>query len=371
MDFLELKKVIDQENCKLLIQILDNHSIKLFFMKMDSEGNTLLSYCICNKQNIADLVLQYIMAKCNCVIRRKKLLNQVNNNGESYLFLAVKNNNYELSKKLFLCGVSDEHVTKYNKKVKVNKENCITENVLNNYYEKINADLERNNQLEIKQTPFYNTQNKFNNNPFIQEKIQVPQFFKLFNNNTYHIQDDTNLNNGSYNIKDNNDLNNDSEQYVKLIYNKFNLFNENNLYGGKNNQDTESLISINFNKNNIESEMLGGGKNKSSRKIKKSSRSKFKKQSSELHDKAINEIMKLNYDIEDAKLIKAGLYSMVKDKYPDLNNYTRAEKMLEMVTKENIEKINLSKLKKLIEKNKKDKETQKDNKDVKKDKKKK
>ena len=161
----------------------------------------------------------------------------------------------------------------------------------------------------------------------------------------------------------------DTSNYVEFIITNYNK----PIYGGNNDVNSDTIESINFNKNNIESEMLGGGKKKSSRKkkkssrnklIKQSSRSKFKKQSSELHDRAVDEIMKLNYSIEDAKLIKAGLYNMVKEKYPDLNNYARAEKLLELVTKENIEKINLSKLKKLIEKNKKEKETQKDEKKV-------
>ena len=68
------------------------------------------------------------------------------------------------------------------------------------------------------------------------------------------------------------------------------------------------------------------------------------------------------------------LYNMVKEKYPELNNYTRAEKMLDMVNKENIAKIDIKSLKKLILKKREQREKERGKEDnsekkVKKDKK--
>ena len=326
-----LQKSIDQENVELLIKILDQNGVEIFLQKMDN-NNTILSYCVCKKQNIADLLLQYIMANVKCPIKRDQILNQVNNNRESLLYLSVKFNNIELSKKLYLSGVSDKHITKNGEKIKVNK-NCNYDDKINFYYKKLSSKMIENKNL-----------NSVDNMPKFYELPSVLN--KNMNNTNYDIEEDT------------------TELFLKNILCKSNEMKQNNEMV-KNNFPTQ-LYTFNGGKASKKSSRNSKKLKKSSRnskKLKKSSRSKFKKQSSEIHDKAVDEIMKLNYNIEDAKLIKAGLYMMVKDKYPDLNNYTRAEKMLEMVNKENIKKMDLVKLKKLIEKNKSEKNENKEKKE--------
>jgi hypothetical protein len=399
---MDLKNLVNQKKSDLLITQLKNDN-KLFFKKCDDSGNTILLYCVCNKQEqMTELLLTYIMNNIKCSIIRDKILNQINNKGESLLYLAVKNNNLELSKILYLCGVSDKHITKKREMIKV-KNDCL---MSNNRYENNNKQFymnDKNNQFNMN-----DKNNQFNMND------KNNQFNMNDKNNQFNMNDKNN----QFNMNDNNQFNMlnslkiQTTPFLQLLkdkqYNENNRYNENNKYDGSDENNTEHFLNVilngckdlklkngnenytpeilffggeneyeNENENENENEIIGGKKRIKSlnnKTVKKASRSKFKKQSSELHDKTFNEIMKLGYSIDDSKLIKAGLYSMVKEKYPDLNNYTRAEKMLEMVNKDIIEKINLSKLKKLIEKNKKDKDDKKeknnkDDKDNKKEKK--
>lgn len=81
------------------------------------------------------------------------------------------------------------------------------------------------------------------------------------------------------------------------------------------------------------------------------------KESSQLHDEAIRMIMDMGYSEDDARIIKAAIYRMVKDKYPDANNLERAKKMIENINSSNISEIDISKVREAIRKNREAKET--------------
>ena len=79
--------------------------------------------------------------------------------------------------------------------------------------------------------------------------------------------------------------------------------------------------------------------------------SRQKKLSSELHDKVIEMIIKAGYPKEKAIYIKAGLYNKIKIEFPDLSNLKKAEKLKEMATQKEIDKIaeNLDELIKIVD----------------------
>lgn len=81
------------------------------------------------------------------------------------------------------------------------------------------------------------------------------------------------------------------------------------------------------------------------------------KESSQLHDEAIRMIMDMGYSEDDARIIKAAIYRMVKDKYPDANNLERAKKMIENINSSNISEIDISKVREAIRKNREAKDT--------------
>lgn len=85
----------------------------------------------------------------------------------------------------------------------------------------------------------------------------------------------------------------------------------------------------------------------------------IKKQSTEIHERVIQKIMKLMTVKEDvAKNYKAALYKQVKDKKPELGNLDRAVEMEKLVNQKNLKAIDIKKvtadIKKHIEERKKE-----------------
>ena len=61
-------------------------------------------------------------------------------------------------------------------------------------------------------------------------------------------------------------------------------------------------------------------------------------ESSDIHNQVVASLKELTGNEEDARAIKAGLYGMVKEKNPELNNLDRAKKMLEYMKDKSIMK---------------------------------
>jgi hypothetical protein len=80
------------------------------------------------------------------------------------------------------------------------------------------------------------------------------------------------------------------------------------------------------------------------------------KESTQLHDESIQVIQEHGYSHEDARVIKAILWSIVKDKYPELSNLEKSRKLREKADdKSLIESIDLEKSRAKIEKSKAEK----------------
>lgn len=78
---------------------------------------------------------------------------------------------------------------------------------------------------------------------------------------------------------------------------------------------------------------------------------KAEKDSSKIHNDVIQMIQDLGYSEEDARVLKAGCYRLVKDKYPDLNNLERAKKMLEICKSDLIATMPIDEIRDAINKN--------------------
>ena len=106
----------------------------------------------------------------------------------------------------------------------------------------------------------------------------------------------------------------------------------------------------------------------SARSSNRSDVSRKVNEASEIHNEVVTMITKMlpsmgNYDNEDARYVKAGLYEKVKKEYPNLSNLQRAHKLKEMTTDDEIKKIIkiLPKLKELVTKAREQKKMEKEN----------
>ena len=92
-------------------------------------------------------------------------------------------------------------------------------------------------------------------------------------------------------------------------------------------------------------------KSKSSRSSSSSSRSQ--RPSSDIHIEVVDIIKKMGYSEEDARFIKAGLYQLVKDSFPDVSNAQKALKLKEKAeNRDEVKKMaaHLPKLKEIVTK---------------------
>lgn len=139
------------------------------------------------------------------------------------------------------------------------------------------------------------------------------------------------------------------------------LFNEDSV-----NMTSDSLGIANILHNRTQ---IGGRKKKSkgktsrkssrsSRKSSRSSRSsrsssRSQRPSSDVHMEVVDMIKKMGYSEEDARFIKAGLYQLVKDSFPNLSNMQKALKLKEKAeNKDEVKKmaVHLPKLKEIVTK---------------------
>lgn len=72
------------------------------------------------------------------------------------------------------------------------------------------------------------------------------------------------------------------------------------------------------------------------------------KETSKIHEEVIKMLQEMDYSEEDAKIIKAGLYSYTKEQHPELTGLERAKKLKSYVKKKYIKMIDQEALKEAI-----------------------
>jgi hypothetical protein len=95
----------------------------------------------------------------------------------------------------------------------------------------------------------------------------------------------------------------------------------------------------------------GGKKSKKSKSSKKSKKSKISREVSkaeEIHTEVIKMIQDLGYSLDEAKTIKAALYSYTKQQHPELSNYERAVKMRSYTTQQHIANLDIESVKQAL-----------------------
>jgi len=175
--------------------------------------------------------------------------------------------------------------------------------------------------------------------------------------------------NGGYTQNDNITDQNTSE-FLTALQNKIKSVTHNNLSdspaslndisstsfvqrGGAHNNLSDSPESL----NDISSTSFvqrGGAKKKPTKKTTtpetktKYSISREINKAEEIHNEVVKMIQDLGYPVDEAKIIKAGLYSYTKKEHPELNNYERALKMKSYTTKNHIANLDINAVKQAI-----------------------
>lgn len=122
--------------------------------------------------------------------------------------------------------------------------------------------------------------------------------------------------------------------------------------------DSLGIANILQNKSQIGGRKKKSKSKKTSKKSSRSSRSsrsssRSQRPSSDIHIEVVNIIKKMGYSEEDARFIKAGLYQLVKDSFPDVSNAQKALKLKEKAeNRDEVKKMaaHLPKLKEIVTK---------------------
>jgi hypothetical protein len=255
--------------------ILKYNLVNLPFDVSDNNGNTLLHHIV--MKNDAETLTDYLnYVRFN---RHNNLLNKQNNDGDTALHIAVRNENEHFAKLLDNAGINKsiknnagEYIMSDDDQNKKNKSDSINLSDLNDTESKIRC---------TKYTTEIMNKNKDSSDSASE------RFFEALRDELEKLK---------------------STNKQPKINRRFT-----SMFGGAN--EDSSTIEINFvNINNTE--QFGGARRKrsvSSNSSKSSKRSTGSpKESSTIHDNVVAKFTELGYPDDDAKAMKAGLYSMVK-----------------------------------------------------------
>lgn len=287
---------------------------------VDNNNNTILHYVVsANDEHTLIAILNYIQLNN----MGTKLINAQNNQLDTAMHIAVRNNNEEIAKRLDNAGANLTLKNKNGEKVETSEEKqdfkkasrCTVDTSINL------SDLDDSN-------------NKFNNLNNI-----ITGLMPAKGSNQPEVMSESEIFVAQL------------ADEISKIRSKLTLAKKiNYLRGGADDKMSESTFEVKF----MSDKQNGGAKQK------KASRSSSN-ESSLIHDDVVAKFMKLKYSEDDARALKAGLYSMVKEQFPNLNNLERAKQMLQLLENKNTLKVlenKMDELREIIANAKKNRENQ-------------
>ena len=280
-----------------------------FLCYVDSNKNTLLHIIVKNKDKETLICFLNFLYKKNLT---EKIINNQNIDGDTAIHIAVRNNLFDLAKLLEDAGINMS--IKNNKGESVENDSSSQspcENILNKVITRSRSPSPINQFIRRSRSP-----------------SPINQFIRR----SKHDNDDS-LSNSikkhfGYNLNKSNEEQSVSEIFIKNLAQEINK--------------TRKEI----NKTKYISGLMGGKKgSKKSSKRNSKRRSKNKRSNSKsaespsslIHNEVVQYfINELKCSFEEAKALKAALYSLVKKDFPSLNNLQRAEKMKELISNKTI-----------------------------------
>ena len=268
----------------------------------DTNGNTLLHHVVTsNDKNTLTAILNFIQ-------NDTRLINVQNNDLDTAMHIAVRNRNEEIAKLLDDAGANLRLTNKRGESIETSEEAPSNKLFTNsNKFSKCMSDSSLNlSRLDDSYSKFDNLNNIIvpGNEPMSESEVFVKRLADEISNVRSKLKMAKTL------------------SYLK---------------GGAEKNENESSFEIKF----VSEEQNGGSKkskSKSKSKRSKASRSSSN-ESSLIHDSVVEKFKKLGYSEDDARALKAGLYSMVKEQSPTLNNLERANEMLKLLENKNTLKV--------------------------------
>jgi len=355
--------ILYKNNKNIFDQILNNNLVNpKALVEQNEKGQTVLHHLVLNKDNkCAENVLNFIKNNLSNS-EKQKFVDTQDENGNTAFHLATQDKNFEIATLLDIYGANKKIPNNNNEVIETTDSeqfvdssdeiNCDNKNKINNLIKNI-----------IKPTKNYNftdTDTESNIPESLDDIIltEVPNEIDLLKKSKKNnsSKNDNFISNFFKNIFGPEkteqqggelDVNSSTSEFLKYIDNKINQ------NGGKNNSDSYSESDLdNISISSFNYLQDGGAKKKKvkkSKKVKKYSASREVRKSDEIHEEVLKMIQDLGYSSDEAKVVKAGLYSYTKEKHSDLSNYERALKMKSYTTQQHIANLDINAVKQAIE----------------------
>jgi hypothetical protein len=353
--------ILYKNNKNIFDQILNSNLVNpKALVEQNEKGQTVLHHLILNKDNkCAENVLNFVKNNLSNS-EKQKFIDTQDENGNTAFHLATQGKNFEIATLLDIYGANKKIPNNNNEVIETTDSerfvdssdeiNCNNKNKINNLIKNI-----------IKPTKNYNlTDTESNTLDSLDEIIltEVPHstLLEKKSNKSESPKNGNFINNFFKNIFGSEkteqkggelDVTSSTSEFLKYIDNKINQ------NGGKNNSDSYSVSDLdNISISSFNYLQDGGAKKKKvkkSKKVKKYSASREVRKSDIIHEEVLKMIQDLGYSNEEAKVVKAGLYSYTKEKHSELSNYERALKMKSYTTQQHIANLDINAVKQAIE----------------------
>jgi hypothetical protein len=313
--------------------ILKYNLVNFPFNAVDNNNNTLLHNVVKNN-DVSTLVafLNYVSLN-----GYKNLLNMQNSNGDTALHIAVRNKNEQIAKMLDNAGINKSIRNKNGEYIASDSnpsdDQSINLSDLNDTESRVRCHKQDGYHKKITKKPDVEFENASSESARFFEEL-TKELEKL---RTFSVASPR-----------------------RFIMN-----------GGGNDTSTIEINLVDINNN-----QLGGARKQKKQKRSTSSESSTMskrsrdspKESSTIHENIVKKFVELGYPDDDAKAMKAGLYSLVKEKHSELSNLEKAKKMLEYLEDKtiiNTLKKKIDELRDIIQKARELKQNQKTNAEIK------
>jgi hypothetical protein len=352
--------ILYKNNKNIFDQILNNNLINpKAIMEQNEKGQTVLHHLILSKDNkCAENVLNFIKNNLSNS-ERQKFIDTQDEDGNTAFHLATKGENFEIATLLDIYGANKKIPNNNNEVIETTDSekfvdssdeiNCNNKNKINNLIKNIIKPTKNYNLTDTQSTDTESNIPESLDDIILTEVSNKPNVLKKSNksessNGNFISNFFKNIFGTEQKGGELTEFESSTSEFLKYIDNKINQ------NGGKTNSDSYSdLDNISISSFNYLQD--GGAKKKKTKakKGKKYSASREVRKADLIHEDVLKMIQDLGYSSDEAKVVKAGLYSYTKEKHPELSNYERALKMRSYTTQQHIANLDINAVKQAIE----------------------
>ncbi len=330
----------------VLNSLLERKDIKELINIQDKEGNTPLHIAVINECN--ELAQNLIKAGANPLIKNKAGFYiedieeevEVKNTSENKnnIFIPTKNKLSDTEKKYLntmLNSINKKDATNSTSEVNgltdITVSQTISKNIVKNkelVVPELSADNTTYDTSDILNTIMDNKNSEVSTTPSVNMNLNTSEFIE---NYLAEKSNKAKLEGGKKKTKKSKKLSNQSSYYTEKSL-------------SMSNSNLTSSVDLDSSESEIESSESG-----SLSEMSELSRM-INNQATEIHERSVKKIMEImGVSEQEARVIKAFIYSEIRTQNPELNNFDRAVEMEKRITKEHLSKLDKKKLKELSE----------------------